>query len=197
MKTLIIHLLAVAALALPVLTSAGPHDKKVRDLLGSDVSAWINDPVVINTIKRQNSRHAALTAGEIDKLDKQWRRERKSNERPLIDRVLNNKLSLFLKNVADNSNGLYAEIFVMDNKGLNVGQNNLTSDYWQGDEDKWQKTYLAGPDSVYIDAIEYDESAKRFQIQVSAPIVDPATKTNIGAVTIGLAMRKLALREAK
>ena len=38
----------------------------------------------------------------------------------------------------------YAEIFVMDNQGANVAMTNKTSDYWQGDEAKFQKSFAAG-----------------------------------------------------
>jgi hypothetical protein len=46
---------------------------------------------------------------------------------------------------------MITEMFVMDAKGLNVGQSDVTSDYWQGDEAKWQKTYGAGPGVVFVD----------------------------------------------
>ena len=74
----------------------------------------------------------------------------------------------------------------MDNKGFNVGQSDPTSDYWQGDEDKWQKTYLAGPYAMFIDEIEMDESTQTFQSQLSLSIADPDTGQVIGVVTVGV-----------
>ena len=79
----------------------------------------------------------------------------------------------------------------MDAKGLNVGTSDVTSDYMQGDEGKWQKTYLVGPDATFIDEVEFDESSKTFQSQVSTTVVDPATGKAIGAVTIGMNVEKL------
>ena len=102
----------------------------------------------------------------------------------MIDEVLSNALSGFLKNQQAASNGLYTEIFVMDNKGLNVGQSDITSDYWQGDEAKWKKTYLAGTDAVHIGKVKKDESTQKFQSQLSLPIV--VAGKNIGAITIGV-----------
>jgi len=195
MKKSIVGYAALAALAASATSHAGPWDDKVHRLLNDEVSQWLSDPVVISSVKRQNSEHARLTQSDIDRLDKQWRNETKQLDRPLVDAVLGNSLSEHLRDVADEADGLYAEIFVMDNKGLNVGQSAVTSDYWQGDEAKWKKTYLEGPDSVLIDQIEYDDSATRFQIQVSISVVDPKTQSVIGAATIGLAMRQLALRE--
>jgi len=189
--------LAASFLFFSSAVNAGPHDNKVRALLASDAAAWLSDPMLIDAIKRQNAEHANLSQRDIDRLDKKWRKEKKAKDRPMISKVLNNELSQFLKKIANNSNELYSEIFIMDNKGLNVGQSDITSDYWQGDEAKWQKTYLAGPDSLHIAKIKYDSSSRRFQIQASIPIIDPTTKANIGAVTLGLAMRQLALRQVK
>ena len=78
------------------------------------------------------------------------------------------------------------EIFVMDNKGLNVGQSDITSDFWQGDEAKWQKTFQAAPKTMFVDEVEMDDSTQRFQTQISIAITDPDTGENIGAVTIGV-----------
>lgn len=97
---------------------------------------------------------------------------------------MQNEVSKVLKTVLQSSQGLYSEIFGMDNRGLNVGQSGPTSDYWQGDEDKWQKTFLVGPDAVHISKIEYDESSKEFDFQLSFSIVDGSDI--IGAVTFGV-----------
>jgi hypothetical protein len=80
----------------------------------------------------------------------------------------------------------------MDDKGLNVGQSDVTSDYWQGDEPKWQKTFKVGPDTVFVDKVEKDESSEQLQIQVSVSIKDPETGKVIGAVTLGINVDQLS-----
>ena len=67
----------------------------------------------------------------------------------------------------------------------------MTSDYWQGDEAKFQKVYPNGPDAMLISDVEQDESTQRFQSRLSLPVVDPATKKNIGTVTIGIDVENL------
>ena len=67
----------------------------------------------------------------------------------------------------------------------------MTSDYWQGDEDKWSKTYSVGPDALVIGDVEQDESTQRFQTQVSLSVVDPADGAVIGAVTVGVDVENL------
>ena len=153
--------------------------------------AWITNSGVIEAIKAQNDANNAISQSEIDKLDKQWRAETKASERPMIEKVLSNKLSKKLNEIRNQAGGLITELFVMDNKGLNVGQSDATSDYWQGDEDKWQKTFLAGPGVKFIDEIEMDESTQTFQSQLSLSIADPVTGQVIGALTVGVDVDQL------
>jgi hypothetical protein len=167
------------------------YRKHVEQLLETHIKTWLHDPAVLDSIKAQNRKHAALTQEDIDRMDKQWRSEVKASARPLIDTVLAHPLSVFLRQIKAQNNGLFSEIFIMDNKGLNVGQSDVTSDYWQGDEAKWQKTYAVGPHALVIGDREYDESSRKFLIQVSVPVVDPATKTPIGAATIGVSLVQL------
>ena len=181
--------------ALIFATNAGAqqvtYQEYVKNLLKTNVKEWLNNPIVIDSIKSQNIEHITLTQDKIDNLDKQWRKERKSKKQPLISSVLSNDLSKYLKDIKKTNQGLFSEIFVMDNKGLNVGQSDVTSDYWQGDEDKWQKTYLSGTDTMVLGDREYDESSKRFLIQVSVPVFDPDNQQPIGAATIGISLVKL------
>lgn len=180
-----------------VLSATASHAQRsnyqsfMKDLVESNIQQWLQDPQVIESIKAQNAKHANLSQDEILRLDEQWRAERKEKEQPLINAVLGKPLSTFLQEVKEQNEGLFSEIFVMDNKGLNVGQSDSTSDYWQGDEDKWQKTYAAGPEGMLIGNREFDESANKFLIQVSVSIVDPANQEAIGAATIGVNLVQL------
>ena len=171
--------------------SANDFAAQLTDALSKQIRPWLSDPVVVEAVKAQNAETAGLSEGDIDALDKQWRAEAKTGSGPLIDKVLGNKLSAFLKEKKASSDGLFAEVFIMDAKGLNVGQSDITSDYMQGDEDKWQKTYPVGPDAVFIDDVEFDDSSGQFQSQVNATVVDPANGQAIGAITIGINVEKL------
>lgn len=183
-----ISALAAVALASSVVLAAEPsRHAPVPDSVISEIKAWANDPVVIQAIKEQNAKHALLSQDDIDRLDKQWRAETKTfTARPLIESVLARPLSAYLKTVKAQAGGLYNEIFIMDNRGLNVGQSDVTSDYWQGDEAKWQETFLAGSDAVFVDEVDFDESTQTYQSQVNISIADPSSNTVIGAVTVGV-----------
>lgn len=174
--------LAVAAAA----WAAGPHEVPIRDFAKSTVEAWISSPIVLKAIAKQNARHAGLSQGDIVAMDKKWRAETSKVNRPMIERVLANELSRFLAQAKKDQHGIVTEVFVMDNRGLNVGQSDVTSDFWQGDETKWKKTYLVGPDAMIIDELELDESTQTFQSQLSMSITDRATGRVIGAITVGI-----------
>ncbi len=166
--------------------AAGPHEVPIRQFAKNTVEDWITNPLVVAEIKKQNARHASLSQADINALDKKWRAETSRSNRPLIKRVLATKVSRFLKQAKKDQHGIVSEIFVMDNRGLNVGQSDVTSDYWQGDETKWKKTYLVGPGAMIVDEVELDESTQTFQSQLSMAITDPATGKVIGAITVGI-----------
>ena len=147
---------------------------------------WLIKPLLIDLLRAQNAAHADLTQAEINILDAQWRAERAGGEKPLITKVMSNPLSQFLMALQQNSNGLFTEIFVMDSKGLNVGQSVLSDDYWQGDEAKWRKSFLAGSNARHIGEPEFVEATGRYQAQLSMPIIDPKSGAIIGAVTLGV-----------
>src|SRR5690606_6538453 len=127
---------------------------KAKQWAETSLKAWMADPVVLEAVRAQNAKHASIGQADIEALDKQCRAETKAGDKALINGVVNNKLSAFLKQKVAASGGLITEIFVMDDKGLNVGQSDITSDYWQGDEAKWQKTYQVGADAIFVDKVE-------------------------------------------
>jgi hypothetical protein len=158
----------------------------LTELAKSEIAAFASDPALVAAIVAQNAVTSAYDQAKIDALDAQWRAEVGTASKPLIDATLANAASQYLAGVQAASAGKYTEIFAMDAKGLNVGQSTLTSDYWQGDEDKFTASFGAGADAVHIGEIEQDESTQIFQSQVSVPITDPATGNVIGAITVGV-----------
>ena len=185
-------LVLAAALAIPALPALAEeaYVAPVTEYMNTEVKSWLSDPVVVNAIKAQNDEHASLDQAGIDALDTEWRAEVDGSSSKMIDEVLSNKLSAFLKEKKDASDGLITEVFVMDDKGLNVGQSDVTSDYWQGDEGKFQKSFGVGADALFVDDAEKDESTQQLQSQASMTIVDEAGKP-IGAITIGINLDEL------
>ena len=79
----------------------------------------------------------------------------------------------------------------MDKFGLNVGQSSVTSDYWQGDEDKFQKTFAVGPDAVFIDEPEY----RRRHQDLARPGQPHDRRSASGKAAIGAATAEINLTE--
>ena len=175
--------------ALPPTTgpaSAIDHTEAVRHVVEAHIRPWMDASIIIDALRQQNDANHALTPADIERLDAQWRRETTSASRPLIQDLLARDLSQFLRDMQARQVGLFTEIFVVDSRGLNVGQSDVTSDYWQGDEDKWRETFLRGPGAIFIDRVEQDESTQQFQSQVSLSIADPQSGEVIGSLTVGV-----------
>ena len=158
----------------------------LMEFLDGSVRSWSSDPVLVAAIVSANAERAGLDQAAIDSLDISWRAEVGQAETPTITPVLDNAAADFLRKALDSSGGKITEIFIVDAKGLNVAVTAATSDMWQGDEDKYARTYLVGPEGVFIDDVELDESTQTYQGQISLSIVDPATQAVIGAMTIGV-----------
>jgi hypothetical protein len=180
----------LAAVAAVALTGAAQADDaeikaKAQAFSETEIKKWAADPDIVAAIAAANTERAGYDQAKIDELDKQWRAEVGAAAHPLIDATAANPASAKLKAICEGQGGLVTEAFVMDAKGLNVGMCDATSDYWQGDEGKWQKTFSAGPGGIFVDDVEQDESSQKFQVQTSVTVVD-ASGAPIGAMTVGL-----------
>lgn len=196
-RPLIAGLFAVSGLffttALPAYAEPPTSALVSEDLIG-EIRDFIDRDIVRLSILNQNQKYSALDPAAITALDQQWVAELKADEKPLVAATLSNPLSTYLTRVQAHSSGLYTEIFVMDKNGLNVGQSNLSSDFWQGDEGKFQKTYPVGPTAVFVDDAEFNDGTMTWNAQVNLAIADESGSTAIGAVTVEVNLTELQRR---
>ena len=162
---------------------AGGHEAKIQNYIDKNIRGWLGSAEIINAVDQQNIDNKGLTDADISVLDGRWRTERLRDSGSLISSKMDNDLSTFLRGIKAASGGVVTEIFVMDNHGLNVGQTNGTGDYMQGDEAKWQKTYLVGENAVFIDEVEEDGGVNVSQTSLS---VARGNGYVLGAVTVGI-----------
>ncbi|WP_179188812.1 hypothetical protein [Kiloniella majae] len=165
----------------------------VQNILQNEIKPLARSSDLIKAIRQQNVANIGLNQKQIIALDQKWRQETEKLDHPFIDQLLNNAASKQLQLIKNNKNGLITEIIVTDNKGLNVAISDITSDYWQGDEDKWQKTLPVGPDAVFISDPDIDQSTQQFQIQISVTVTDPENHKGIGSLTVGIDLDLLEL----
>ena len=85
------------------------------------------------------------------------------------------------------ADALVVEGILMDERGANVCVSRETSDYWQGDEDKWKKPFLEGR-AAFVDEPAFDASSATYAVQLSVPVSDAGKR--IGALTLTLKVRK-------
>lgn len=194
------RILSTAALAAGMLagslsaaSAAGANDD-IPAAVVAELRSMMVSNVSLISLAAQNQRLAGLDQARIDELDKQWRAETESENQPLIAQLMGNPLSSYLIRKKAESNGLFAELFVFDAMGMNVGQSSVTSDYWQGDEDKYLQTFAVGPDAVFVDAIEYNDETRQRRRQVNFTIVDPETGESIGGATVEINVDELERR---
>jgi hypothetical protein len=75
------------------------------------------------------------------------------------------------------------EVLLMDAQGALVCATVEPSDYWQGDEPKWQKPMKGGV-PAYVDEPAFDESTQSYALQLSVPVQRAGAR--IGALTLTL-----------
>jgi len=179
-------LLAVATLlvvGIQAPASAGGHEAKIQKYVEESVRSWLASDELHSAVHQQNLNHMGLTDKDIGVLDLRWRAEKLIGGGDLISSRMDNELSAFLRGIKAASGGVITEIFVMDNRGLNVGQTNGTGDYMQGDEAKWKKTFLVKAKSIFIDEVEEEDGINIAQTSLT---VARSNGYKLGAVTIGI-----------
>jgi hypothetical protein len=82
----------------------------------------------------------------------------------------------------------------MDQHGANVCVSRETSDYWQGDEDKWKKPFVEGR-AAFVDEPAFDASSATYAVQLSVPVSENGKR--IGALTLTMKVRKDAAAPGK
>lgn len=159
--------------------AADPATEARLKAVAEELRAWGKDPVFVKAVLAQNAKKTALA--EIQRLDKAWIDG--APQEALVNELLSGPCAVRLKALVA-KNPAFAESFVMDDQGANVCMTQKTSDYWQGDEAKWQKSFNGGKGTVFIEDARYDTSAKAIVAKVSVPVLDGSR--TIGAICVGV-----------
>jgi hypothetical protein len=170
---------AVAALLLQA--SSGSLVKQVASARVALAQTMARDADLLAAVRAKNAEKE--TAEEVQRKDKEWTSRRDS---PLRKALVSSPCAQRLRQlIAPDS--MVVEAILMDDHGANVCVSKETTDYWQGDEPKWQKTFKEGVD-VFVDEPAFDESAQAFAVQLSVPVSDASRR--IGALTLTLKVRR-------
>lgn len=161
--------------------------------------------VVVDQVKEANSKYAAdfkrtkeNSLPEVNKKDEMWRKwvkqskaAKKRKKSPpkgsaAITAVTENACSQKLKAWKGSAGGAVSEVFITDRVGANVCLADPTSDFDQGDEEKWHKPFLDSVD-FFVGDPERDASTGAYQTQVSILIKDGGK--NVGVAVVGIEIK--------
>jgi hypothetical protein len=137
------------------------------------------DQVIIDAVKKQNAKEIKIQ--QIQAVEMGWVLDEDDN--PRMRALLHCACADRLRE-ASSADSSYRELMVMDNQGALVCCSAKTSDYWQGDEAKWQNAFAEGRGDIFVDKMKFDESTGVILIQVSVPIRDGDQV--VGVLTVGI-----------
>ncbi len=168
-------------------------DTELRELLRvkiRTVQHMALNPTVVRAVRRQNAQ--ALPQEEIEARDNTWS---ENGELTAFKRSLqDNPAGRFLRTHVLRTDASFNEAFLTDSRGANVAAYPATSDYWQGDEDKWVESFNNGDGRVFLGDLEMDESTQTHAVQVSAPVLDRGR--TIGVLVVGVTLDYLEGKQA-
>ena len=172
-------LLLGATIALPAFASSEPPPPELAELLPEIERTWGTDPAIVAAVQAQNAK--AIPMSTVHDLDERWQMAFEKED--FMVPYLENPVAEAMRALEAKASYV-TESFVMDNQGAIVAATQRTSDYWQGDEDKFTESFRDGAGAVHTSAVEFDESADTYLVQVSVPVLSEGKA--IGAVTLGV-----------
>ncbi len=135
--------------------------------------------ILVKAVREQNAENMSLE--EIQRIDREWMA---GGQLEFVQQLLAREPSIYLKIQIQKNKFLYTEGFLCDRNGAIVALFPKTSDYWQGDEEKFTACFNNGYGELFMGQPEFDESSQTTTIQVSLPVKDQGE--TIGVLVIGL-----------
>ncbi len=155
-----------------------PQAKALLAKHARTIEGWASEIRLVDAVSEQNRKRTP--ASTIRKIDRAWIAGGEANGLP--EKLMSNGCAERLRALMAESSG-YKEGFVMDGQGALVCMTQRTSDYWQGDEAKWQRSFNEGRGGIPVGAPRFDDSAKTILSQISLPIMQDGRA--VEAITVG------------
>lgn len=164
--------------------SSDKADAKVKAFVKKALIPQHINTVFAAEVEKHNAKK--LTLEHIIKVDKEW--QAAEDFLPIQEELTENATAEEVRNIIKKHPAI-KEAFVMGNQGAVVGENDLTSDYWQGDEAKWKNSFNSGKGGIDVGKVKLDKSTNSHLQQISMPIVKDGKV--IGAITFGIDVSKI------
>jgi hypothetical protein len=107
-----------------------------------------------------------VSDAEIQKRDREW--QAATGVTPFMESLQTNEPGRVLRSFVERGNKTYTEGLLMDNAGALVAAFPAPSDYYQGEEEKFQKPFRSG--ELYIGPIHFDHSTQAYVSDVCSPV---------------------------
>ena len=138
----------------------------------SDAISWSVAPAILEAARAAAILHRKEGLNEmlIRDVEARFTNEKSFNISP--------KANAYLKTQIDRSKH-FGEAFFTDSNGFNVALTNPTSDFVQRDENWWKSAWENG---LSVGAVEFDDSAGIWSVDISVRIDDPANGRSLGVM---------------
>ncbi|WP_439135180.1 PDC sensor domain-containing protein [Pseudomaricurvus sp.] len=153
------------------------------------IETMAEHPIILNAVSVQNAEKLSQTT--IMQRDQVWIES--GREAPFKQTMLASPASQYLRNIAI-KNPSFTELLLLDNQGANIAVYPLTSDYWQGDEMKWQ-AIMRDQRTSYVGPMEYDVSSGLNSIQISLPVKQG--NTTVGVIVVGVRLSHILSKQLR
>lgn len=165
--------------------------QQIKELLVRKIERWKRLPKLESLLKERNLVTRRFTKQEITERDKKWREAFAKDDFSYSIDMVNQELSAHLREIKKQSQDMITEIIITDARGLNFAISDMTSDYWQGDEEKFTEVFSTPATTMHFGEINYDESSKRFQLHLSVPLYTEEKFEPLGVMVFGVDVEKV------
>lgn len=151
-------------------------DKDISDKI-EQIQLYTKDNPLQLALEESNKFFEELKdiSGYIAREDEAWRAIPENELSPLMRDLIENNISGTLRQEFlefwQQKYGfpVYGEAFVTNRYGVNIAETGRTSDYYQADEEWWQRAEQEG---FFVSDVEYDESAQTWTMSLGVRIDD-------------------------
>ncbi|MFN0100684.1 MAG: cache domain-containing protein [Bryobacteraceae bacterium] len=154
------------------------HDRVIQ------VGALAQMPTVVDAVTAANRASAGINDAafqeKVNRIEKVWSTPAAEE---MVKQMLGSEAARVLRSQVAADRRLL-RITLTDGRGAVIGATHKTLDYYQADEDFWQKIHAQGRGALNLTDILYDEVTKANYIGIGVPVMDPATNTFIGALDV-------------
>lgn len=155
-----------------------------------DAESYSTRPLWKDEVAKANLKYLHMSPDEILKYMKEMNKKWGAMEEgdPVSNSYLGNRISLSMQEIVLLRRNI-VEIFITDKFGGLVAASGKTSDFYQADEEWWQKAYDSGKGNIFVSNIGFDESSNAWSLTIAVPIMDSGDV--IGICKVVLEIRRL------